>query len=280
MSAVTLAIMGPVATMTLAAPERGNSLTLATLGELLTALRQAEAEPIVRLIVLRAIGADFCRGMDFDLLQEESLSELSATLDAYIATMSALARSSRPLISLVEGNVSGGGLGFLGASDIVIATPNVTFMLPEVVIGMIPALVSPLLLRRIAPARLRFMAISSRAFSSAEALTLGLIDEIATPAADHAGERSVVDSVHQVGIETLLKRHVKRLLRSSPAAIELSKAYFERLGPPVDLAVEFALAREVLTEWLSRPETLTELRRFASGLTPSWFQSIPKGAVS
>ena len=247
-------IENQIARLTLSEPERGNTLGTGTLGHLYGLLERAAGDRGCRAIVISARGPDFSRGMDFDLLLDESKEAVLEAADRFIETLSFMCRCRLPIVACVEGNVSGGGLGLLGASDVVIASPSVTFMLPEVIVGMVPALVTPFLLRRLSPARLKTMALSSRAVNTTEAVAWGLVDEIADE-----------------GVGRSLERQAKRILRSSPDAIGLYKTYLNDLCH-ADLEDQLNRARRLLDEWMSRPETVRQLRRFADGLAPSWFE--------
>ena len=138
---ILLNIEDSVATITLNRPERHNSLIPELLTQLLAALDEVEANAQVRVVVLRANGRSFSTGGDVKAfyLQRANLEtyaqEVVGLLNKAILRILNL---SVPLITAVHGIVTGGSLGFLLASDIVIATPNVTIQPWYAAVGFSP----------------------------------------------------------------------------------------------------------------------------------------------
>ena len=243
-----------VARIRLAAPDSGNALNRALLSGLLEALREAESTAGIRVVVLEAEGAEFCRGLDLN----EVLSTAGA-LDLeparlFLRALSQIRGSARPVLARVEGPVTGGGLGLVAACDLVLARREAVFMLPEALLGLLPALITPFLLRRITPARLQFLALSTRSFRAVSALSFGLIDEVV--------EGSMEDAE---------RVHLKRLRRSAPDALAECKRYIDAMNGE-DLNRQCDAALERFSSWMRRPEVRDGLRRFAEGHCPPWFE--------
>lgn len=248
-----------VAEITLTAAEMGNSFTPALVAQLSTAIAQANADASCRVITLSAEGDDFCRGLDLATLVGEGEGEgfNGPLLDQIIDCLTAVYRSPKTVIACVAGNVTGGGLGLVAACDIVLATNQAQFMLSEVVVGMIPAMIAPFLLRRLSPAQLQYLTVSSNRLSATAAQDWGLVDEYCEDMA------------------TTLKAQLKRLFRSSPRAIAASKVYFEQLSSN-SLDEQLAIAKQTLTCWLQEPENLNGIQQFSEGLSPAWFTRYPQ----
>jgi enoyl-CoA hydratase/carnithine racemase len=247
-----------VAHITLSAPERGNSLDPKMVRALGEAVRGAEADTSCRAICLEALGPHFCLGMDYEALETGEGQAGAEDAFPFADLLTSIHRSRLPVIACVEGNAMGGGVGLAAACDIVIAAPDAIFMLPEVIIGMLPALVAPSLLRRIGAARLRFMAVSSQGINATQAQTFGLVDIVADGQLADARDRQL-----------------DRLLRSSPEAIEETKHYLDGLcTQELDRQSDFARAH--LRLWLGRPGVRDGIRAFAEGFSPPWFQKYRK----
>lgn len=246
-------ILRDVRRVVLSDPERDNCLGSALLAELGEALRLADADPGCRLIVLAADGNTFCSGLDL----QEAFSQPEPPMDLFRAFADCLlriARTRKPVLSVVQGRAAGGGLGLAAAADIVIATEGAEMSLPEVIAGMIPALVAPVLLRRVPAGRIRAMALGARPIGGAEALAIGLVDEVV--------------STEELG--PALRRQVGRLTRSSPDAIARTKSYLDWLGDhPLETSLDRALAE--LSSWLRQPHIREGARAFADGFSPPWF---------
>ncbi|RZL07965.1 MAG: enoyl-CoA hydratase/isomerase family protein, partial [Rubrivivax sp.] len=158
---------GGVCTLTLNRPEVRNAMSLAMVHELLAALRAAETDAAVRVLVLRGAGGHFCAGGDISdmaqarmkLAQREAASGGAAANDAAdpVADFNAqfgrlclaYARTPLPLVTVLEGTVMGGGFGLACVSDVSLAAPSTLFRLPETALGVIPAQIAPFLVERL-----------------------------------------------------------------------------------------------------------------------------------
>ncbi|ACY13748.1 enoyl-CoA hydratase/isomerase family protein [Haliangium ochraceum] len=248
---------GPTLHLTLSAPERGNALGAEQLRALANAVEEAGRSSDDRVIILAAEGDAFCRGLDLEsaLPSEDEPSERARAAAALVRALArdlmTLATSRVPIIACVGGEVNGGGVGIAAACALVIATPAARFMLPELVVGMIPALITPLLRRRLGDARTRYMALSSRGVAGAEAHAFGLVDELSDD------------------LDAACVRQVQRLLYSSPDAIAAYETYFD--GENTALGDEMARATDALERWLATPGVIDAARDFAEGGRPQWF---------
>jgi methylglutaconyl-CoA hydratase/polyketide biosynthesis enoyl-CoA hydratase PksH len=148
----------------------------------------------------------------------------------------------------------GGGAGLTAACDLVLCSREATFSLPEVMVGMIPALIAPFLLRRMSLARVRYLALSSRRIGAEEAREYGLVDQVATE-----------------GMQKALEAQLQRLFCSAPAALSQVKEYFDRLDGS-DFHQQRQAAADELDQWLGRPRVLEGVRTFAQGFSPQWFE--------
>lgn len=242
-----------VARITLCDRERHNALGAALLGGLSSALARAGDDPACRVIVLTAEGNTFCSGLDL----EEAFAGGRPRADLFRAFAGCLLRirtSARPVVAGLRGKASGGGVGLAAAADIVVAEEGAELILPEVIVGMIPAIIAPVLLRRVSPGRLGATALGSRPLTAAEAREAGLVDE-AVPAG---------------GLAAALDRHLGRLLRSSPDALARTKAHLAELAGD-DLPGRLERAVSEVSAWAEQPHVVEGARLFADGLAPPWF---------
>ena len=159
-SGQTLALRqhGGVLHVTLNRPEVRNAMSLAMVDELLQALRAAEADPGVRVLVLRGAGGHFCAGADLKDLAaarlrlaqaapgEDPVAEVNARFGQLCL---AYARSPLAIVALLEGTVMGGGLGLACVADVALADAGASFRLPETALGVVPAQIAPFLIERI-----------------------------------------------------------------------------------------------------------------------------------
>lgn len=248
-----------VAVITLNDGEHGNLLSPEGLDKLAGALELTLGDPQVRAVLLRSNGPAFCLGMDLARLAEHgspgSRAEAERAVDRFAGVLQTIYSAALPVVCLVEGEVKAGGVGLVCACDIVVARERATFELGEVIFGLIPANVLPLLSLRVPPQKARYMVMSSCRISAPEALRLNLVDELVT--GREAAERRV-------------RELLKRLLCSSPRALAEAKKFTAEL---IGMSPEqgSVLARDRLVGMMHDPHTLEGVNAFQEGHMPAWF---------
>lgn len=203
---------GPVARLTLNSPHNRNALSSALVGQLHQGLRDAAADPAVRLVVLGHAGGTFCAGADLSAAGGSG-SPPSSPYDMAVARaremtalMRAIVSSPLPVIGAVDGHVRAGGFGLVGACDIVVAGPSSTFALTEARIGVAPAIISLTLLPKMSARAAARYYLTGATFHAAEAAEIGLV----TMAVDDV-DAAVAGLVADIG-------------RGSPQGLAASKA--------------------------------------------------------
>lgn len=169
---VHLDVVDGVATVTLDSEHNRNALSRQLVGELSAHLASAEADPEVRAVLVRSAGTVFCSGAD---LSEASSGGMVEGARALIALQRQIAAGDKPVVVEVAGPVRAGGLGIVGAADIVVAAESVTFKLTEVRLGLAPAVISVSLLPRFTDRAAADLFLTARTFDAAEAVVIGLV---------------------------------------------------------------------------------------------------------
>ena len=155
-----------VHTVTLARPEVRNAFNEALIGEIRQAFEAAGADPAVRCIVLAAEGKAFCAGADLNWMRrmadydrEQNLQD-AGELARMLATID---QCPKPTVARVQGDVYAGGMGLVAACDMAVSLDTAGFCLSEVKLGLIPATISPYVIRAIgARAAQRFFLTAER----------------------------------------------------------------------------------------------------------------------
>jgi len=219
-------VEGAVALLTLNRPDKRNALNDALIGELRDALRQAEANEGVRVIVITGAGADFCSGADLSALQKISESSITENLaDAQtLADLFALMRRVRvPIVAAVRGRALAGGCGLATACDLVVAARSARFGYPEVKIGFVPAMVMAILRRNVSEKRAFELITRGAEISAAEAETYGLVNHV------YADE----------SFETEVEKYIAGFERVSRSAVMLTKRLLYHMdGMSFDTALQ------------------------------------------
>ena len=198
-------------TITINRPEEKNSLTPGLLQALNQALDQAEADPACRLVILAGQQGFFCTGMDFAEASRSAGANNPLAGQEYMALLKRFAGCGKIIIAKVEGSALAGGIGLVAASDLVVATPESRFGLPEALWGLLPANVMPFLIRRVGFQPAYRMTLTTETISAEEAERIGLVD-VMTASPDDA-----------------IRRHLLRLGRLDEQTILDAKAYFKRM---------------------------------------------------
>ncbi|MEB3031640.1 enoyl-CoA hydratase family protein [[Mycobacterium] nativiensis] len=164
------------ARLTLDSPHNRNALSSRLVAQLHAGLRDAAADPNVRVVVLGHTGNTFCAGADLSEASGGDPSDLAADRAREMAAlMRAIVESPRPVIAAVDGHVRAGGMGLVGACDLAVAGPASTFALTEARIGVAPSIISLTLLPKLAPRAAARYYLTGEKFGAAEAAAIGLI---------------------------------------------------------------------------------------------------------
>lgn len=210
--AVQVKVHPPGGSIIINRPEKRNALTRQVLADLIEAFGDLHQQRNVRAVVLTGAGSAFCAGMDLAQMKETADHEDAQTLwheDAvqYRELIETMLRFPKPIIAAVNGPAVAGGAGLVLASDIVVATPEARFGLPEPRRGIVAGLVSPLLVFRIGGGHAARLLLLADLIDAQEALRMGLYHEIveANVAWARANELTAMTA------------------KSAPAAIQLTK---------------------------------------------------------
>jgi methylglutaconyl-CoA hydratase len=169
------------ATVMLNRPDVHNAFDPEMVDALTSTLNQLEADDKVRAIVLTGAGPSFCAGADIGHMKKSAAFSREQNLDNARATammLQTLYRLAKPTIACVRGAVRGGGVGLVCACDIAIAERGATFRLSEVKLGIIPAMISPFVIRAIGRRHAHRYMLSGEALDAAEAYRIGLVHDI------------------------------------------------------------------------------------------------------
>ena len=149
---VEYAVDGHVARLTLNSPHNRNALSSTLVNQLHQGLRDAAADPAVRMVVLGHTGNTFCAGADLSEGSAANADPAAATAQRsreMAELLRAIVEAPLPVIVAVDGHVRAGGMGLVAACDIAVAGPRSTFALTEARIGVAPAIISLTLLPKL-----------------------------------------------------------------------------------------------------------------------------------
>jgi methylglutaconyl-CoA hydratase len=209
-------------------PERGNAFDPTMLAELTHAFESAPQAGDARAIYLSGAGRHFCSGADLNWMRSAvTLTAAENNRDGQCLSQmySVIQKCELPIIAEIHGSVFGGGMGLVASCDIVACLPNTVFALPEARLGLVPGVITPLLLRKIAYAKFTELAFTGRTVAAQEAIQLGLVS--------FCGKK---DEVDQFLLETF-----QQIKKNSAASIRQIKKTMQSLqGIPETLFHDLA----------------------------------------
>jgi len=198
-----------VATLTLDSPANRNALGSALTGQLMAALESCADEATTKVVLLRSAGPVFCSGAD---MREAVDVGMQAVARDMVALQRAIVALPQPVVVRLDGPVRAGGLGLVGAADVVLAADTVSFAFTEVRLGLAAATISLTCLERMTDraAALRFL--GGETFDAAEAERVGLVTRAVAPDELDAAVADVVDALRQGTPQGL--RETKRVVNA------------------------------------------------------------------
>lgn len=247
---------GPVARLWLDRPDQHNALSDDLANALVEALHAIAHDDAVRVVVLGGRGRSFCAGADIGAMKASAGASFEDNLaDAMkLGNMfAALADLPKPVVARIHGNVLGGGVGLACACDIPVASDDAVFGLAEVRLGILPALISPYLVRRMGDSNAREYMLTGERFGAAVARQLGIVQHV-VPAAE---------------LDAKVEDRVLALLAGGPRAQARIKTLLELNTDSTWEEYRSAMPR-VLAEVRSGDEAKEGLTAFFEKRKPAW----------
>jgi enoyl-CoA hydratase len=194
-----------IARIALDSPRNRNALSTAMVRQLTEALATAAADDSVRAVELTHTGTTFCAGAD---LTEASQGGMASSTERVTALLRSIVALPKPVAGSIDGHVRAGGLGLVGACDIVLAGPASTFAFTEVRLGLAPAMISLTTLPRMDPRAASRYFLTGETFDAPTAARIGLVTEAVDDI--DAGTMAVLDALRAASPQGL--RETKPLL--------------------------------------------------------------------
>lgn len=232
-----------IARIALDSPRNRNALSAALVQQLAEALTGAAADDSVRAVELTHTGSTFCAGAD---LSEASQGGMKAGAERVMTLLKLIVTLPRPVVGSIDGHVRAGGLGLVGACDIVLAGPASTFAFTEVKLGLAPAMISLTTLPKLDPRAASRYYLTGETFNAATAARIGLVTEAVDDI--DAGTLVVLDALRAASPQGL--RETKPLL--TPAVLDGFEARADALAEQSARLFASAEAAEGMAAFLQK----------------------------
>jgi methylglutaconyl-CoA hydratase len=211
MSSILVSHDGPTLRISLNRPDVRNAFDEQVIDAISACAASAADDPSVRVVVLSGTGKAFCAGADLAWLSKAvAYSQVENLADAedFALMLERIDCLPMPVIGRVHGAALGGGVGLAAVCDIVVAADDTTFGLTEVKLGILPAVISPYVLRKIGVSAARELFLTGKRFDAVRARELGLVHEV----------------VPEPDLDAAVERRIADLLTSGPSAVAAAKA--------------------------------------------------------
>lgn len=257
MSHLNIKVEARRATITLTRPELRNAFNDEVIADLTQAFTGLGSSDEVRAIVLAAEGPAFCAGADLNWMRRMADYDRAQNLAdaARLAEMlRVIHQCPKPVIARVQGDVYAGGMGLVACSDIAISVDCAHYCLSETRLGLLPATISPYVMRAMGPRAAQRYCLSAERFDAAEALRIGFVHEVVP--AELLDER--VDAVAQA------------LVNASPAAVRACKRLLQDVAQREIDAALIAQTVEAIADVRASAEGREGVQAFLQKRQPSW----------
>lgn len=253
-------------------PELHNAFGDLMIAELIKALDELAALPGLRVLLLESTGKNFSAGADLNWMRAMAQKDYQQNLTdagALALLMEKLNSFPLPVIALVQGAAFGGAVGLVACCDMAIATPKASFCLSEVKIGLIPAVISPYVVRAIGERVSRRYFTTAERFDAATALQLGLISEIA------GGE--IANNEEPAALRAKAQPLIDAIIANSPQAVVAAKSLVAYVADaPLSADTIAETSRRIAAIRVSA-EGQEGLSAFLEKRTPAWQPSFSAG---
>jgi methylglutaconyl-CoA hydratase len=191
-----------VAQLTLNRPDRRNALDEALIGALRDAIARHADAAASRVLVIAAAGSAFCAGADLRGMVERGRGDPGRNVhdaEQLAALLLAIRDCPKPVVALVQGPAFGGGVGLAACCDVTVAADEARFRLPEVQLGIVPAVISPYVVEAIGARHARRLFLTGETVDAAWARELGLVHEVVAAASLEARGLELATGIAQGG---------------------------------------------------------------------------------
>ncbi len=240
--------------ITLNRPDNRNALSAVLVNELSDHLAAANEDPAVRSIVITGTDPAFCAGADLKNPPGSATEGRQAV--SFTDVLKAIMASPKPVIAAVNGAAFAGGLGLVGAADIVIAVDDAPFSFSEVRIGVIPAIIAVVCLPKLGTHHGMKLILTGERFSGARALEMGFVHR----------------AVPKTYLQAAVQEEVDMINLGGPIAVTECKKLVRQIA---QLSTEegFKIAGEWSRRMFGTPEAAEGMAAFREKRKPAWIKA-------
>lgn len=250
-------VHGPVARVFLNRPEVRNAFNDGVIAELTAAFRALGDDPALRAVVLGGHGKAFCAGADLSWMRamaDYTWAQNRADAQALADMLWTVYTCPLPVVGRMHGDCYAGGVGLAAVCDVLVAAEGVHFCLSEAKLGLLPATISPYVVKALGEQAARRYFVTAERFDAARAHALGFVHELVAPD----------------GLDARVDEIVATLVANGPAAVKACKALVQDVaGRPIDAALRDETARRI-ADIRASAEGREGVQAFLGKREPAW----------
>ena len=257
MNALETTQQGAVLTLTLSRPDIRNAFNDEVIAEITAAFQDAASRAEVRAVVLAAVGPAFCAGADLnwmrrmaDYTRAENLADASALAEM----LRVMYECPKPTIARIQGDVYAGGMGLVAACDMAVSVDTANFCLSEVKLGLIPATISPYVIRAMGARAAHRYFLTAERFDAQEALRIGFVHAV----------------VNADALDAKVAEMTNALVSASPNAVRSCKTLVQEVAGRAIEAALIARTVEGIADIRTSSEGREGVQSFLQKRKPSW----------
>jgi methylglutaconyl-CoA hydratase len=250
-------ITNQTATIWLNRPDIRNAFNEVMIGELIMAFKEVSALDKVRVILLRGRGKSFCAGADLNWMRdvasysyEQNYKESLQLSDCFYT----IYNCPKPTIAVVHGAAIGGANGLLAACDMAVCDDETVFSLSEVKIGIVPACISPYVIKRVGEYGARELMLTGKRIKGKEAEHFRLVNK----------------SLHENELENYLKELIALLMSSGPKAMSQCKTLIDKVSNEITLEEALSYTARMIAEIRASEEGQEGMAAFLEKRKAKW----------
>lgn len=221
-------------------PDVHNAFNATMIAELDDAFTRIKSDKMIRVAVMTGMGKSFCAGADINWMREIINYSFQQNLEEVFHLAELLHKIytlPKPTLAMVNGTAIGGGAGLISACDIAIASDQARFGLSEVKIGLVPAVISPYVIRKIGESKAQEYFLTGKRISAQKACEMGLLNEAVPPDQLKGKVEETVSLLLTCGSEALAS--CKQLIQKVPRmSLEEAKEYTARMIANIRMSKE------------------------------------------
>ena len=253
---------GPLLRLWLNRPEMRNAMSGQMASEILATFQAIRDDRGIRVVLIRGAGGSFCAGGDIKNMSASGTppapgarDELKEGNRRFGSMMELVNAAPQAVVAAVEGYAMGGGFGLACVADVTIARQDALFAMSEVTLGIVPAAISPFVVKRIGVTAARRFGVSGARLNGAEAVAVGIAHQVVADGA--ALEAAIRDTVNQI-------------LKCAPGAVAETKKLMLSAAGPTPMTDLLDYAAESFTAAVRGAEGREGTTAFVEKRKPAW----------